>query len=97
MNAIKLKTIATCDCLTGHHEQTEVVFSESAEGYICLYCHHFPVWTKNVIEAAAATSSVTWRQTFSADLNDLLENWGTNVDDDYDTFGNFRNLGADRE
>lgn len=61
---------SACYCDGKDFERTEIVYSIVDDGYVCLYCRHYPLWTP-----ADRVGLDDWRSEFSQDLNWYLENW----------------------
>lgn len=68
--------IATCECRK-NCIQTEVIYSEEAEGFVCFYCGYYPVYVPKPVVSSAASPS-------THNVRDFVEYWSSeHALDDY--------------
>jgi ribosomal protein S27E len=78
-----------CDCRKGN--QTEVIFSENAEGFVCLYCGYYPI---AVPTAKANFSNEMTDAWFAQELKDLLASRNGEDSETADFVKKVKNQGA---
>jgi hypothetical protein len=78
-----VSTIATCDCQGSEFVQIEVVYSQEAEGNVCIHCEHYPVYkinnqkprpTDEILAGEVSDFIEYFKSPFQDDLTD--KKWG---------------------